>query len=211
MPYRGYTLKDITLVPRPIRRPVEVWQPIVSGTPRAFDFMAKHGIKGVMLGTAEQFIDQWIHAYQEANARHGRTLQLGENMALGLWSYLGDTHEQAKSKLQPIFEEHVKFAAPLGMLRYRQDQMQQLGPTGVARHIAAGVDYEDVLAKKAWIPATTAEMTDYLKDLERRYPGLEHIILGFPFGASAADFKDQLERFARDVMPKFRGQAVAAH
>src|SRR5947207_10175695 len=144
VPYRGYTLKDLTLVPRPIRRPVEVWQPIVSGTPRAFDFMAKHGIKGVMLGTAEQFIDQWIRAYQEANARHGRTLQLGENMALGLWSYLGDTHEQAKSKLQPIFEEHVKFAAPLGMLRYRQDQMQQLGPTGVARHIAAGVDYEDV-------------------------------------------------------------------
>ncbi|PYN62805.1 MAG: hypothetical protein DMD90_19600 [Candidatus Rokuibacteriota bacterium] len=198
-------------MPRPIRRPVEVWQPIVSGTPRAFDFIAKHGIKGVMLGTAEQFIDQWIRAYQEANARHGRTLQLGENMALGLWSYLGDTHEQAKSKLQPIFEEHVKFAAPLGMLRYRQDQMQQLGPTGVARHIAAGVDYEGVLAKKAWIPATTAEMTDYLKDLERRYPGLEHIILGFPFGASAADFKDQLQRFARDVMPAFRGRAVAAH
>jgi len=54
-------------------------------------------------------------------------------------------------------------------------------------------------------------MTDYLKDLERRYPGLEHIILGFPFGASAADFKDQLDRFAKDVMPKFRGRAVAAH
>ena len=54
--------------------------------------------------------------------------------------------------------------------------------------------------------STTAEMTDYLKDLERRYPGLEHIILGFPFGASAAEFKDQLERFGRDVMPKFRGR-----
>src|SRR6266702_2692572 len=211
VPYRGYTLKELTLVPRPLRLPVETWQPIQGGSARALEFMAKHGIKGVMLGTAEQFIDQWIRAYQEANARHGRTLQLGENMALGLWSYLGDTHEQAKSKLQPILEEHVKFAAPLGMLRYRQDQMQQLGPTGVARHIAAGVDYEDVLAKKAWIPATTAEMTEYLKDLERRYPGLEHIILGFPFGASAADFKDQLDRFAKDVMPKFRGRAVAAH
>src|SRR5207249_4534756 len=34
VPYRGYQLKEITLVPRPIRRPVEVWQPIVSGTPR---------------------------------------------------------------------------------------------------------------------------------------------------------------------------------
>src|SRR2546426_374982 len=132
VPYRGYTLKDITLVPRPIRRPVEVWQPIVSGTPPGW-------------------------------------------------------------------------CAP------RRARRRRSGRPGAPRHIAAGVDYEDVLAKKAWIPATTAEMTDYLKDLERRYPGLEHIILGFPFGASAADFKDQLERFARDVMPAFRGRAVAAH
>jgi hypothetical protein len=43
----------------------------------------------------------------------------------------------------------VKFAAPLGMLRYRNEQMKELGPTGPARHIAAGVDFEDVLQKQA--------------------------------------------------------------
>lgn len=31
---------------RPANRPADVWQPIVSGTDRAFDFMAKYGIKG---------------------------------------------------------------------------------------------------------------------------------------------------------------------
>jgi hypothetical protein len=40
VPYRGYRLKEITLVPRPLRRPVEVWQPIVSGSARSLDFMA---------------------------------------------------------------------------------------------------------------------------------------------------------------------------
>ena len=30
VPYRGYELKEITLVPRPLRRPVECWQPVVS-------------------------------------------------------------------------------------------------------------------------------------------------------------------------------------
>src|ERR671918_580684 len=30
VPYRGYELREITLVPRPIHRPVECWQPIVS-------------------------------------------------------------------------------------------------------------------------------------------------------------------------------------
>jgi hypothetical protein len=32
--------------------------------------------------------------------------------------------------------------------------MQALGPTGVARHIAAGIDFDDVLQKKAWLCGT---------------------------------------------------------
>lgn len=208
VPYRGYQLKELTLVPRPIHRPVEVWQPIVSGTPRAFDFMAKHGIKGVILGTATEYVDRWVHLYQEANARYGRQLQLGENLALGLWGYVDDTEAQAKRALQPLFEEHVKFAAPLGMLRYRQEQMEALGPTGVARHIAAGVDYEEVLEKGAWFCGTPEKTIAYLKGLEAAYPGLEHIVIGFPFGATAAQFKEQLTRFAQHVMPAFRHQDV---
>src|SRR3989475_2984747 len=42
VPYRGYELQEITLVPRPKTLPVECWQPVVSASPRALDFMAKH-------------------------------------------------------------------------------------------------------------------------------------------------------------------------
>jgi alkanesulfonate monooxygenase SsuD/methylene tetrahydromethanopterin reductase-like flavin-dependent oxidoreductase (luciferase family) len=135
VPYRGYPLREITVVPRPLHRPVEVWQPIVSGTPRAFDFMAKHAIKGAILGTAAEQVDRWIHHYQEANARYGRQLELGENLALGLWCYLDETHAQAKRVLQPMFEEHVKFAAPLGMLRIVKSRCRrwgQLAPLGTS-------------------------------------------------------------------------------
>src|SRR5713226_6181474 len=31
VPYRGYQLETLTLVPRPLRRPVAIWQPLVSG------------------------------------------------------------------------------------------------------------------------------------------------------------------------------------
>jgi alkanesulfonate monooxygenase SsuD/methylene tetrahydromethanopterin reductase-like flavin-dependent oxidoreductase (luciferase family) len=41
VPYRGYTLKEISLVPRPLSQPVEVWQPIVSGGARGLEFMAR--------------------------------------------------------------------------------------------------------------------------------------------------------------------------
>src|SRR6202521_5646960 len=36
VPYRGYDLQDLTLVPRPVH-PVECWQPIQSATPRGLD------------------------------------------------------------------------------------------------------------------------------------------------------------------------------
>ena len=50
VPYRGYELTELTLVPRPLRRPVECWQPIQGGSERALDFMAKHGIQGMIGG-----------------------------------------------------------------------------------------------------------------------------------------------------------------
>ncbi|GIT02734.1 MAG: hypothetical protein CM1200mP27_13590 [Chloroflexota bacterium] len=48
VPYRGYTLKDLTLGFPDQELPVECWQPIQGGTQRALDFMAKHGIKGTL-------------------------------------------------------------------------------------------------------------------------------------------------------------------
>src|SRR5215831_14776021 len=33
VPYRGYQLKELTLVPQPVNRPVECWQPVVSASP----------------------------------------------------------------------------------------------------------------------------------------------------------------------------------
>ena len=197
-------------MPRPVNRPVEVWQPIVSGTDRALNFMAEWGIKGMILGTGEQYVDDWVHRYQEANARHGRELKLGENLALGLWSYLDDSHEKAEQALEPLFEEHVKFAAPLGMLRYSDQQMQATGPGGAARHIAAGINFRDVIEKRAWWAGTPEETVAYLEEIEHRYPGLEQIMVAFPMGATVQQFREQMTRFAKEVMPAFGKQGVTA-
>src|SRR5436190_442660 len=50
VPYRGYDLKELTLVPRPVTLPVECWQPIVSASRRGIEFMVRHGIKGLVGG-----------------------------------------------------------------------------------------------------------------------------------------------------------------
>jgi hypothetical protein len=75
IPYRGYELKDITLVPKPRTVPVECWQPIVSASERAMDFMAKYGIKGIIGGGAASggASDKVVHAYRNALARQDAT------------------------------------------------------------------------------------------------------------------------------------------
>src|ERR671939_585759 len=71
VPYRGYTLKDLTLVPRPVNMPVETWQPVVSAGARGLDFMMKHRIKGLIGGGAATMAEKSIFAFKEASERAG--------------------------------------------------------------------------------------------------------------------------------------------
>ena len=42
---------------------------------------------------------------------------------------------------------------------------------------------------------------DFLRDLEQKYPGLEHIMLHWAEGMPRAEFMEQLSIFSREVMP----------
>src|SRR5580692_4179649 len=110
VPYRGYTLKDITLVPRPLRLPVECWQPIQSGSQRAFDFMAKHGICGVIGGGSAEggAVDRHMDAFRAAYARRGVKLAMGEKLSLGYQFFIGESREAAMRKAAPYYEENMK-------------------------------------------------------------------------------------------------------
>src|SRR5262252_628513 len=116
VPYRGYEMREITLVPRPIHRPVECWQPIVSASQRGLDFMVRHDIKGIIGGGAATMAEGPIHGYREAAARAGRHLAPGENLCLGIFYHLAETRERAIREFTPLYEEHVKMFAPLGFV-----------------------------------------------------------------------------------------------
>ena len=97
VPYRGYELEEITLVPRPKNLPVECWQPIQGGTQRALDFMAKHGIKGIIGGGVAEggVMDSMMEGYRDALVRTGRDAEIGEDLSVGFQFYLADTEEKA--------------------------------------------------------------------------------------------------------------------
>ena len=112
VPYRGYTLKELTVVPRPLRLPVECWQPIQGGTARAMDFMAKHGIRGLIGGGSAEggAMHRVVLGWQEAHARRDQHLELGERLCFGFHFYLAKNREQGIREAAKYYEENMKMS-----------------------------------------------------------------------------------------------------
>jgi alkanesulfonate monooxygenase SsuD/methylene tetrahydromethanopterin reductase-like flavin-dependent oxidoreductase (luciferase family) len=204
VPYRGYELKEITLVPRPVNRPVECWQPVVSASPRGLDFMVKHGIKGAVGGGAATMAEGPIQAYRDAAARAGKHLQLGENLTVGIFFHLANSREQAIREMTPYYEEHVKMFAPLGFVPGVTPQ-QVAAAARSGGWDAGGVPKLDHYMKLgSWFAGTSEQLIEHLKKLEGRYPGMQHINLSTSMGTPKAVMLEQFQRVAEEVMPAFR-------
>jgi alkanesulfonate monooxygenase SsuD/methylene tetrahydromethanopterin reductase-like flavin-dependent oxidoreductase (luciferase family) len=202
VPYRGHQLRDITLVPRPLRRPVEVWQPLVSGSPRGIDFMVRNGIRGVIAPTSMQHLDDWMHVYRDTAACYGQQLQLGERLALSFRLHLADTKEEAIREARPFFEEQVKFFAPLNVMPLREEQLRILAqPTAESKALLPQV--EDSVRQRNWLCGTPDEAISFLQELEAKYPAVERVVVSFAMGTPQAVCQEQLARFAEEVMPAF--------
>ena len=205
VPYRGYDVKDVTLVPRPVHLPVETWQPIVSGG--SIDFIAKNNIKGVVALTGESLVEDMFSKHREAAARYGRDLVPGEELALGLGFYIADSEKEAIDKLRPFHDERYKWFAPFGFVRYADEEGRPWGTPGAPARVP---NIEDGVQQKAWICGPSDKFVDYLHELENKYPGLEHIILHWAEGMPRDEFMEQLRRFAKEVMPALQGREVAS-
>jgi alkanesulfonate monooxygenase SsuD/methylene tetrahydromethanopterin reductase-like flavin-dependent oxidoreductase (luciferase family) len=210
VPYRGYELKAITLVPRPLHLPVECWQPIVSASPRALDFMVRHGIKGIIGGGAATMAEGPIHGYREAAARAGRRLRPGEDLCLGIFMHLAETRAKAIREITPYYEEHVKMFGPLGFVPgITPDQLT--ASTRRGGWGAAGVPtVEHYMKNGSWFAGPPEDLIAYLKDLESRYPGLEYVNVSISMGTPKAVMLEQLTAFAKEVMPHFAGRTRPA-
>jgi alkanesulfonate monooxygenase SsuD/methylene tetrahydromethanopterin reductase-like flavin-dependent oxidoreductase (luciferase family) len=207
VPYRGYQLKELTLVPRPVNRPVECWQPVVSASPRGLDFMVKHNIKGAVGGGAATMQAGPIQAYKDAAARAGRDLKLGENLMLGVHGLIAKTREEALRRLTPIYEEHVKMFAPLGFVPgLTPDQVGAVARRG--GWDAAGVPkVEHFMKLGSWFAGTPDDLVAHLKGIEERYPGMEHINFASPLTTPKDLMLEQFQIVAEEVMPHFRGSS----
>jgi alkanesulfonate monooxygenase SsuD/methylene tetrahydromethanopterin reductase-like flavin-dependent oxidoreductase (luciferase family) len=196
--YRGYHLTDVTMVPRPVNLPVEVWQAIASG--KSIPFMVQHGIKGMVTMNGELVTRNVFSQFREEAAKVGRTLQPGEDLAWGAGLYLADSLDEGIRRVRPYHDERYKWFAPFGFVRYADEHGRPWGTPGAPTGVPT---IEEGVRQKAWLVGPPSLLLERLRDLESEYPGLEHVVLHWPEGMPADEWIGQLRAFARDVMPAF--------
>ena len=210
IPYRGYRLEKISLVPRPRTLPVEIWQPIVGGSQYSMDFMVKHGIKGVIGGGAgaggatTEVLTRW----RDTLARAGKETELGGDLIINFSIHLADTEKKAMDEVRSAFEENMKMFAPLGFVRGLSDeQMSALGDPARAR--GAGLpSVEGAVEAGNWLCGPPELIIEKLMAVQEKCPGLEEVnVACTSMGTPEKVTLEQLEWFGTEVMPAFTSQA----
>ena len=213
VPYRGYELDEITLVPRPKHLPVECWQPIVSSNQRGIDFMIKHGIKAISGGGAapggasRKVVELW----RDSLVKSGRKdAQLGEDLIIGEKFHIADSREKAIAEARPYFEENTKMFGPLGFVGGLSDE-QKKGLENPTQELWASLPtIEDEVRSGNFLCGTPEQVIEPIKLLEELYPGLREINIQPMISTPSQVILEQLEWFAEEVMPAFNVKQPAA-
>ena len=208
VPYRGYTLKELTLVPRPTRLPVECWQPIQGGSMRALEFMAKYNIQGMVGGgsaeggIATKLVNDWIAAHKKV-----RNVDLipGERLAIGFQFHLAKSKEDGIREAHKYYEENMKMFGELRLARSLSDEQVVAMRDPKTAVTARLPTLDDAVRNGGFLTGSPAEIVDQLKTLEQRLPGLKRITVNQPMSLPGSMALEQLEWFAKDVMPAFKG------
>jgi alkanesulfonate monooxygenase SsuD/methylene tetrahydromethanopterin reductase-like flavin-dependent oxidoreductase (luciferase family) len=212
VPYRGYALKEITLVPAPERLPVECWQPIQSGSERAFDFMAKHGISGIIGGGSAEggAVERHMLGFQAAYARRGVKLELGERIALGFQFHIAKNREEGMREAAKNYEENMKMFGELRLVRALSDEQIAAMRDPKLAATTKLPTIEDAVKAGGFLTGTAADIIEQLKAVEKRYPGVDRVVCATPLGTPLDVQLEDLDRFSKEVMPAFRQTKVAA-
>jgi len=209
VPYRGYQLQEITVVPRPTH-PVECWQPIQSATARGLDFMARHGIKGIIGGGVAEggAMRHVMESFRDARRRAGRDAQLGEDLCVGYHFQLADSQEKGMKAAAAYFEENLKMFGPLRLVRSLSDEQIDAMADPRRAPFAGLPTIEHAVKSGAYLCGPPDQIIDDLMRLEQQYPGLERISVSHPIGTPEAVMLEQLDWFATEVMPAFTKRSV---
>jgi alkanesulfonate monooxygenase SsuD/methylene tetrahydromethanopterin reductase-like flavin-dependent oxidoreductase (luciferase family) len=154
-------------------------------------------------------MDSVVQAWTEAQARAGRNVKPGEDLSFGFHFHIADTQEKAIKEGAGHFEENLKMFGPLRLTRgLTEQQIQDISDPKTAPY--AGLPtMENAVKEGAYLAGPPERIIEQLKALEERYPGLDRVSVGHPIGTPQAVILEQMEWFAKEVMPAFKGKVEA--
>ena len=140
-------------------------------------------------------------------ARHGNETELGGDLTIGVVSYIADSEAQGIKECKKYFEEDMKMFAPLGFFRGMSER--QLSDLADPRRAPFSdlPKIEDAVKSGSWLCGPPELITERIMELQLKYPGLKNMHVGCTRqGAPLNVMLEQLERFGKEVMPKFKNQ-----
>ncbi len=208
VPYRGYELKELTLVPRPFKLPVECWQPIQGGSARALEFMAKHGIQGMVGGGSAEggAMHKVVLDWQTAHAKVGKQIELGERLCFGFHFYMANSREDGIRKAAKYYEENMKMFGELRLVRALTDDQIAIMRDPKRAPSAKLPRIEDAVNAGGFLTGNKDDLIEHIKALEKKYPALDRISVSLSVGVPGSEALEQLERSSKEVMPAFKNR-----
>jgi alkanesulfonate monooxygenase SsuD/methylene tetrahydromethanopterin reductase-like flavin-dependent oxidoreductase (luciferase family) len=193
IPDRGAEVTHLTLVPRPVNRPVEIFQPVTS--PETLAYVARRGHTGVFANAGPTMVAERWKRFAEEAATAGRELGPGEGRCLQMVVHVGPLE-----RARPGHDELVKFLSPYGRLRWFGE--------GVPFDFRPSL--EETRKLGVWALGSVEEVADTIGRWAELLD-LRHLVL-FPElpGLSREEIDEQLHVLATDVLPRAGVTAVMA-
>jgi alkanesulfonate monooxygenase SsuD/methylene tetrahydromethanopterin reductase-like flavin-dependent oxidoreductase (luciferase family) len=108
------------------------------------------------------------------------------------------------------YEENMKMFGELRLVRaLSDDQIAAMRDPGLAATTKLP-RIEDAVKAGGFLTGTPDDIIEQLKAVEKRYPGVDRVVCATPLGTPLAVQLEDLDRFATEVIPAFRGAAPPA-
>jgi alkanesulfonate monooxygenase SsuD/methylene tetrahydromethanopterin reductase-like flavin-dependent oxidoreductase (luciferase family) len=192
---RGRAVQTLTLIPKPLHTPVEIWQPVTS--PPTADYVARERHNAVFWYQNRAMLKRNWQQYADLVERyHGVHLRKGQDRQAVLNIVLADSREQAMAQARPGHDEFWRFLGPYGWSKAYADENGKSWAYGRIPSL------EESISQGAWLVGTADEVGEDIATLQRDL-GLEYVTI-FPHfpGMVREQALEQMDRFTRDIKPR---------
>src|SRR5204862_8268091 len=123
--------------------------------------------------------------------------------------FIADSREEGIRAAGKYYEENMKMFGELRLVRALSDEQIEIMRDPKRAPHAKLPRSEDAIKAGGVLCGTPEQISEHLKTIEARYPGLDRISVSLSVGVPKALCLEQLERFATEVMPAFATKAKA--